>query len=119
MQRPISHDVAAPAAVNSHLHVVIHQPHVAVIGGVVNKLRERLSGTGLRCYGSAHHSGNGELQRLLAAIRGGTIDEVWILFRSIGHSEVRRLRATCKACGITYTLVTGISSIRKRLGART
>ena len=47
------------------------------------------------------------------------IDEVWILFRWIGHSEVTRLRAICKARGITYNLVTGVSALRRRLDART
>ena len=97
--------------------MVIHAPHIAVFGGLLTKIRHRLADTGVRCFGGAKHSGNGELQRLITALRAGTITEVLILWRWLGHSEVTRLIDTCKTLGVTYVLVGGLSAIRQHLRA--
>ena len=100
--------------------MVGHKRHlkIAVVGGLLGQWRSYLDNAGLRCYSSAHHTGNGELRRLLAAIRSGTLKEVWILWRWIGHSEVGAIVKTCKACRIPYRLVSSISSVRHRLSRR-
>jgi hypothetical protein len=91
------------------------EQHIAVFGGLDTKLRHHLQHTGLRCYGGARHSGNGELRRLLAALRSGTISEVLILWRWLGHSEVETIIATCNACGVAYTRMSSMSKIRRHL----
>ncbi|HRI08966.1 MAG TPA: DEAD/DEAH box helicase [Nannocystaceae bacterium] len=107
----------APCRAWGALRMVIHAPHIAVFGGLLTKIRHRLADTGVRCFGGAKHSGNGELQRLITALRAGTITEVLILWRWLGHSEVTRLIDTCKTLGVTYVLVGGLSAIRQHLRA--
>jgi hypothetical protein len=90
---------------------------IAVFGGIFSKVRNHLAETGLCCYGGARHTGNGELQRLLAALRAGQITEVWILWRWAGHSAVSRLIDVCKTVGVAYSRVGSLSAVRKRLRA--
>lgn len=88
---------------------------IAVFGGILSKVRNYLAETGVCCYGGAQHTGNGELQRLVAALRAGRITEVWILWRWAGHSAVARLIDVCKTLGVAYSLVGSLSAVRKRL----
>lgn len=88
-----------------------------MFGGILSKVRGHLAKTGLLCYGGAQHKGNGELQRLLAALRAGRINEVWILWRWAGHSAVGRLIHVCDKLGVPYSLVGSLSAVRKRLRA--
>jgi len=91
---------------------------IAVVGGLLSKWRRYLVHDGVRCYGSAHHTGNGELRRLLAAIHNGRLREVWILWRWIGHSEVGAIIKACRANRTPYRLVSSISSARRELSGR-
>ena len=90
---------------------------IAVFGGILSKVRNHLGETGVCCYGGAQHTGNGELQRLVAALRAGGVSEVWILWRWSGHSAVARLIDVCRTLGVAYALVGSLSGVRKRLGA--
>lgn len=88
---------------------------IAVFGGILSKIRNYLGATGVSCYGGAQQTGNGELQRLIAALRAGRITEVWILWRWAGHSAVSRIIEVCKTLGVAYSLVGSLSAVRKRL----
>jgi len=89
---------------------------IAVVGGLCTKWRRELSSTaGIRCYGSKNHTGRGELARLRAALRAGTITEVWILYRWIGHSEANAIKKICKKLGVPVGYVRSLSEIRERL----
>ena len=88
---------------------------IAVVGGLCTKWRRELSSTGIRRYGSENHTGRGELARLRAALRAGTITEVWILYRWIGHSEANAIKKICKKLGVPIVYVQSLSEIWKRL----
>ena len=90
---------------------------IAVFGGILSKVRNHLVETRVCCYGGAQHTGNGGLQRLIAALRAGGVSEVWILWRWSGHSAVARLIDVCRTLGVAYALVGSLSAVRKRLGA--
>lgn len=90
---------------------------IAVFGGILSKVRNNLTATGVCCYGGARHTGNGELQRLVAALRAGRITELWILWRWAGHSAVTRLTNVCRTLDVAYSLVGSLSAVRKRLRA--
>ena len=49
--------------------------------------------------------GNGELARLEAALRAGSIDQVILLARWNGHSVTTRVRRVCRALGIPVRLL--------------
>ena len=56
-----------------------------------------------RVFRSRGDGGNGELQRLLMAIRAGTLEEVVIDHRFNGHAGVRAVVAACRRRGVRYT----------------
>jgi hypothetical protein len=67
---------------------------VAVIGGDGRPMQG--VDAGARRYASPGDGGNGELRRLEAALRAGSIDRMIILARWNSHSATRKLRRLCK-----------------------
>jgi len=51
--------------------------------------------------------GNGELRRLEAAIKAGSISRVVILSRFNGHSATQKIRRTCFTHAVPVVVVTG------------
>lgn len=56
-------------------------------------------------FQAGRFGGNGELRRLLSALRAGAIDLVVILARWNGHSATARVRRLCRSRGVPVTLV--------------
>ena len=87
---------------------------VALIGGIPEKRPADAGGEAeIRVYGSAKEAGAGELRRLLASLKGGGIDEVWILFCWIGHSESRAIQKVCRRRGIPVRLLGGRGQVER------
>ncbi len=81
---------------------------VALIGGIPEEPQADAGAEAeIRVYGSAKEAGAGELRRLLASLKGGGIDEVWILFCWIGHSESRAIQKVCRPRGIPVRFLGG------------
>jgi hypothetical protein len=77
--------------------VVSAGARVAVVGGD-GRQRERWQGDDRVVFFMApRDGGNGELRRLEAALRAGSIDRVVILARWNGHAATRRVRRLCRA----------------------
>lgn len=70
---------------------------VAIIGGDGRHGRVAWPPTvDVRVYGSAASAGDGELRRLVAAIRAREVVLVVVLARWMGHSATSSLRRTCR-----------------------
>lgn len=91
------------------------QRNVALVGGIALEARKTLDAKArIKRFASAKEGGTGELRRLLASIKRGGIDEVWILVRWIGHSESRRIEEACAKRGIPVRRLRGLGQARKR-----
>ena len=79
---------------------------VALMGGD-RRQTERWSGLGdsIIYFQAPRYGGNGELRRLLSALRAGSFDLVVILARWNGHSATKQVRATCKQLGVPVRLL--------------
>lgn len=60
---------------------------------------------GARIYRSSRSGGDGELRRLLAALRAGAIERVLILARWNGHSATAAVQKLCRRLGIRVEMV--------------
>ncbi len=88
---------------------------VALVGGIAARVARRLGAEGkIKRFASAKEGGSGELRRLLASIKGGGIDEVWILVCWIGHSETRVIVEACTKRGIRVERLRGPGQAKKR-----
>jgi len=88
---------------------------VALVGGIAPRVAKTLDAkTKLERYASAKEGGTGELRRLLASIKRGGVDEVWILLCWIGHSETRVIEEECTKRGIPVKRLRGPGQARKR-----
>ena len=67
----------------------------------------------LRVFGSASEAGVGELRRLVASLRRGGIDEIWILLCRVGHSEARAIKQACRKRCIPVRLYDGRGQARR------
>ncbi|MCB9797624.1 MAG: hypothetical protein H6741_33460 [Alphaproteobacteria bacterium] len=72
---------------------------VALLGGDGGRSVRAPEGARIRRYPSVRQGGNGAQRRLMAALKAGTIDRVW-LDRRLGHAEVLAVRRLCRARGI-------------------
>ena len=78
---------------------------VALMGGD-GRNAGRLAGLGeITVFQSPQDGGNGELRRLLSALRGGVIDLVVILTRWNSHSATKQVRKLCKQLKIPVQVV--------------
>lgn len=81
---------------------------IAVVGGIAERFSHRLEVDGeLRVFSSSRHGGCGQLRRLLASLRSGGTDEVWIITCWIGHSQSRALVRECRKLGIPLKRFSG------------
>lgn len=88
----------------------------AVFGGDLHKsARELTERDDVELFGSIGNTGQGELRRLSASIRGGMIERVCLVLRWAGHSEVEVIRALCKAHGVVCELFRSVGAVRRAL----
>lgn len=79
----------------------------AVVGGD-GRRPEQWEGLGdVVIFRAPRDGGNGELRRLEAAIKSGSIGRVIILARFNGHSATRKIRRTCSVHGVPVVVVPG------------
>ncbi|KIY96470.1 hypothetical protein MNEG_11490 [Monoraphidium neglectum] len=81
---------------------------VAFVGG--KKLKEAdvkmlPPGASVRFFGSTKDMGRGELTRLEAALKAGTIQQVYMITRWNGHSVTKHVRRLCRERGIPVFLL--------------
>lgn len=88
---------------------------VALVGGIAERLDEggEDGKAEVRVFGSVQEGGDGELRRLLASLRGGRVDEVWILTCWIGHSQSGAITRACKKLGIPVRRFGGRGQARR------
>lgn len=92
------------------------RPRVAVFGGDLHRLARGLSGLAdLELFGSTGQTGQGELRRVLAALRAGTIREVCLVVRWAGHGEIDAIRRLCRTLGVGYHCFRSIGAVRRWL----
>jgi len=73
---------------------------VAVFGGDGRFDERAIPGCQVRKFLSRRAGGNGELRRLEAALRAGSIHRVVVLSRWNGHSGTQRVARLCRKLGI-------------------
>lgn len=89
---------------------------VAVFGGDLKKLARDLAGlTDVALFGSTGQTGQGELRRMLAALRGGAVVEVYLVIRWAGHGEIDAIRRLCRALGVVCRTFHSIGAVRRSL----
>lgn len=87
---------------------------LALVGGIANRVAHHIATDAkLKLYASMKEGGAGELRRLVASIRGGGIDEVWILACWIGHSESGVIAEECNKRGIPVHRFRGLGQAKK------
>lgn len=85
---------------------------IAIVGGNKDRFSGRVGGDArLRFYSSSKEGGCGELSALLASIRSGGVDEVWILYRWLSHSESERIQRVCRKRGVPVRLFPGLGQL--------
>ena len=77
---------------------------IAVFGGDARQLHRGARYGAARFFQSPRSGGNGELRRLVAALRAGSIDCVVVLTRWNGHSATGKLRRICRRYGVELVL---------------
>lgn len=78
---------------------------LAVLGGD-GRIAGRLpAGNRFRVFRGRRYGGNGELRRLEAALRSGSIDRLIILARWNGHSSTTRALRLCRRYGVSWQLI--------------
>lgn len=89
---------------------------VAVFGGDRQRSARELGGLEhVELFGSSGQTGQGELRRLVAAIRAGRIARVYLVLRWAGHSEVRAIRRLCRERGIRCEVFRSFGAVRRAL----
>jgi hypothetical protein len=73
---------------------------VAVLGGDGRFSPARLPECDLRLFKARRYGGNGELRRLEATLRSGTIDKLVILSKWNAHCVTDPIRKLCRRRGI-------------------
>lgn len=68
----------------------------------------------VRFFGSPRDTGRGELQRLEAAIKAGTIDEVYMPTRWNSHTTTQLVTRLCKDRGIPVLLLDAGEKARRK-----
>jgi hypothetical protein len=96
--------------------VVSRTPRVAVFGGDLQKLARDLAGLAdVELFGSTGQTGQGELRRVRAALRGGGVVEVCLVIRWAGHGEIDAIRRLCRALGVVCRTFHSIGAVRRWL----
>lgn len=90
---PTAHDLLPPA-----------DRRIAVFGGDQRQRRRWPRYGAARFFQSPRSGGNGELRRLVAALRSGSIDCVVVLARWNGHAATGKLRRICRRYGVEFVL---------------
>lgn len=89
---------------------------VAVFGGDLQKLaRDLVEVADLELFGSTGQTGQGELRRMLAALRGGAVVEVCLVIRWAGHGEIDAIRRLCRVLGVVCRTFHSIGAVRRWL----
>lgn len=78
---------------------------VALVGGDDRLCLDPPDDVEIKIYKSTDHGGNGELRRILAALRAGSIDLVLVLRRWNGHSATTAIRRLCRKLGVACQVV--------------
>lgn len=85
---------------------------IALVGGIADRRSHQVEVNGtLKTFASSRNGGTGELRRLIASIRSGGIDEVWILTCWIGHSECHAIVRECRKRGVPVKRVSGLGQL--------
>ena len=93
-------------------------PRVAVFGGDLRKLTRALADLDhVELFGSTGQTGQGELRRISAALRGGAVRQVCVVIRWAGHGEVDVIRKRCRALGIACQSFHSFGAVRRWLSA--
>ncbi|WIA20944.1 hypothetical protein OEZ85_005284 [Tetradesmus obliquus] len=90
---------------------------VAFVGGRALKPSDRKTlppDAEVRFFGSPRDTGRGELQRLEAAIKAGTIDEVYMPTRWNSHTTTQLVTRLCKDRGIPVLLLDAGEKARRK-----
>lgn len=96
--------------------VSAHPPRVAVFGGDLHRLTRALAGLAdLELFGSTGQTGQGELRRMLAALRAGAVREVCLVVRWAGHGEIDAIRRLCRTLGVGCRSFRSIGAVRRWL----
>ena len=89
---------------------------VAVYGGDLRRLARALAGLAdVALFGSTGQTGQGELRRLLAALRAGAVREVCVIVRWAGHGEVDAIRRLCRTLRVPCRDFPSIGAVRRWL----
>lgn len=96
--------------------MVSRTPRVAVFGGDLQKLaRDLAEAADVELFGSTGQTGQGELRRMLAALRGGAVVEVCLVIRWAGHGEIHAIRRLCRVLGVVCRTFHSIGAVRRWL----
>lgn len=68
----------------------------------------------VRFFGSSRDTGVGDLKRLEAAIKAGSIDEVYMTTRWNGHNTTQIVRQLCRDRGIPCHLLDAAGKARRK-----
>lgn len=89
---------------------------IAVYGGDLAHLAHGLADlAGVTLFGSSGQAGQGELRRLHAALRAGTIAEVCLVVRWAGHGETIKIRRLCRSLGVPCRIFNSIGAVVRAL----
>ena len=89
---------------------------VAVYGGDLRRLVRALTDLAdVALFGSTGQTGQGELRRLLAALRAGAVREVCVIVRWAGHGEVDAIRRLCRRLRVPCRDFLSIGAVRRCL----
>lgn len=83
---------------------MVSAPRVAILGGDAHTRVPRVPGWEVRRYYADRPGGNGELKRLLHALRGGRVERLVILTRWVGHAAAQRAARAARARGVRVSL---------------
>jgi hypothetical protein len=78
---------------------------VAVLGGDARQRGRWPEYPGARFFAARGDGGNGELRRLLAALRARAFDLVIVLARWNAHAVTGRVRRACRALGVRVEVI--------------
>ncbi len=78
-------------------------PRLAVLGGAPTWRPKSHRRWEIRHFLADRHGGNGELKRLLDALRSGSVDRLVIVTGHVGHSEATRAARVARRSGVPVT----------------
>jgi len=78
---------------------------IAVLGGSRRALPKIPAGLDVRHFKGLRDGGNGELRRLVRALKAGKIERLFLLARWNSHSVTKRVLRLCRTLSIPYTIL--------------